>query len=210
MVRFDDYIEHTGKATEPDDATRNPYTWRHGQDGKPVWEIMAQYPDRIQTFQVGLAGQEAAVPIVGYYDFSKLKTDEENRVELVDVGGGQGQSLKQILEAHPDLSPSKMVLQETPDVIKIAQATKMLPDSVVKMEHDFYTEQPVKGSLLPHSAFGDLTVNLICRRTGLLPPPYHARLQRRCQRPNLVAARESHETRLARSCRRHGYASEGG
>ena len=43
-------------------------------------------------FRRGLTGQEAAVPIVGYYDFSKLKTDEKDRVELVDVGGGQGQS----------------------------------------------------------------------------------------------------------------------
>jgi hypothetical protein len=148
MVAFDDYIKLTGKATEPDDVTKNPYTWRHNQDGKSVWEIMAQYPERIETFQVGLAGQEAAVPIVGYYDFSKLKTDEEGRVELVDVGGGQGQSLLQILEAHPDLSPSKMVLQDTPDVIKLAKASNILPDSVVKMEHDFYTEQPLKGNVL--------------------------------------------------------------
>ena len=147
MVCFDDYIELTGNATEPDDVTKNPYTWRHHQDGKSVWEIMAQYPERIQTFQMGLAGQEAAVPIVGYYNFSKLKTDEEDRVELVDVGGGQGQSLKQILEAHPDLSPSKMVLQDNADVIKIVKASRLLPDSVVKMEHDFYTEQPVKGKI---------------------------------------------------------------
>jgi hypothetical protein len=148
MVVFDDYIEATGKATEPDDVTKNPYTWRHKQDGKSVWEIMAQYPERIQTFQVGLAGQEADLPTVGYYDFSKLKTEDEDRVELVDVGGGQGQSLLQILHAHPDLLPNKMVLQDNPDVIKLVKASHVLPDAVVKMEHDFYTEQPVKGQFL--------------------------------------------------------------
>ena len=47
MVVFDDYMKLTGKATEPDDVTKNPYTWRHNQDGKSVWEIMAQYPERI-------------------------------------------------------------------------------------------------------------------------------------------------------------------
>jgi O-methyltransferase domain len=145
MVVFDDYLKMTGKPTEPDDVTKNPYTWRHGQDGKSVWEIMAQYPERIQTFQEGLAEQETDLPTVGYYDFSKLKTDEEGRMELVDVGGGQGQCLKQILQAHPDLSPSKVVLQDTPDVINIAKASGTLPDAVVKMEHDFYAEQPVKG-----------------------------------------------------------------
>ena len=56
-----------------------------------------------------MAGEET-IPIVGYYDFSKLKTDEENKVELVDVGGGQGQSPKEILDAHPALSPSQVVL----------------------------------------------------------------------------------------------------
>ena len=153
MVSFDDYLKETGTATEPDDVTKNPYTWRHHQDGKTVWEIMAQFPERIQTFQIGLAGQEAAVPIVGYYDFSKLKTNEKDRLEIVDVGGGQGQSLKLILDAHPDLSPSKMVLQDKPEIIKMAKESHVLPDSVVKMEHDFYTEQPVKGRFPPSNPF---------------------------------------------------------
>ena len=147
MVNFEDYMDATGRVTEPDSITHCPYTWRHGQEGTPVWEIMAQYPDRFQTFQVGLTGVEDAVPIVGFYDFSKLKTDEPGRVELVDVGGGQGQSLKMVLEAHPDLSPSKMVLQDKPEVLQLAKESHILPEAVVLMEHDFYTEQPVKGTL---------------------------------------------------------------
>jgi hypothetical protein len=45
-----------------------------------------------------------------------------------------------------------MVLQDASDVIKIAKATKMLSNSVVKMEHDFCTEQLVKGGLLSQLA----------------------------------------------------------
>jgi hypothetical protein len=147
MVVFDEYMDATGRVTEPDSVTHCPYTWRHGQEGKSVWEIMAQYPDRFKTFQLGIAGAEDSVPIVGYYDFSKLKTDEPGRVELVDVGGGQGQSLKMLLEAHPDLSPSKMVLQDQAHVLQLAKESHILPEGVVMMIHDFYTEQPVKGTL---------------------------------------------------------------
>lgn len=56
MVVFDDYIKLTGNATEPDGITKDPYTRRHNQDGKSVWEIMAQFPERIQTFQEGTSG----------------------------------------------------------------------------------------------------------------------------------------------------------
>jgi hypothetical protein len=41
-----------------------------------------------------------------------------------------------------------MVLQDTPDVIRLVEASQELPDAIVKMEHDFYTEQPVKGRFL--------------------------------------------------------------
>lgn len=116
MVPFDDYIDHRGFATEPDDVCNCPYTWRHKQDGVNTWAIMSSFPERIQTFQIGLSGQDAAVPIIGYYDFSKLKSDGD-KVEIVDVGGGQGQSIIQILEAYPNLSASKMVLQDTKEVI---------------------------------------------------------------------------------------------
>jgi len=91
MVFFDDYIDHIGKATEPDDICKNPYTWRHKQDGVNTFAILSQFPERLQTFQVGLAGSKTTVPIVGHYDFSKLKTIGD-KVEIVDVGGGQGQA----------------------------------------------------------------------------------------------------------------------
>jgi hypothetical protein len=132
-------------AVEPDDAAHNPYTWSSGQDGKPVWAIMAQDPERIQNFQIGLSGLDAAIPVVGHFDFSQLATEEEGRVELVDVGGGNGACLKQILDKHPQIQAKKCILQDNPDVIKIAKSSGNLPADLVLMEHDFRTEQPVKG-----------------------------------------------------------------
>jgi O-methyltransferase domain len=70
---------------------------------------------------------------------------EKGTVELVDVGGGHGACLKQILIAYPDLDAKKCVLQDRPDVIEMAKASGAMPEGLVLMAHDFRTEQPIKG-----------------------------------------------------------------
>ena len=149
MVNIADYLSASGALEEPHENTRNPYTWHHNRDGEGTWEIMASFPERMQVFQRGLQMMEAGDPVVGFYDFGQLKTSTE-RVELVDVGGGQGQAIAQILQAHTELSPEKMVLQDQPSVIALARTSDLLPKSVVKMEHDFWTPQPVKGAQYHH------------------------------------------------------------
>jgi hypothetical protein len=106
---------------------------------------MAQDAERVQSFQTGLSGLDAAIPVVGHFDFSQLVTTEDGRMELADVGGGHGACLKQILDKHPQLEAKKCVLQDNPDVIKMARSTGNLPADLMLMEHDFRTEQPVKG-----------------------------------------------------------------
>jgi hypothetical protein len=149
MNNFDDYLiahDQLDSAKEPSDPLHNPYTWTHKQEGTPVWAIMAQDPEKIQTFQVGMAGLTLAIPVVGHFDFNLLKS-EGDEAQLVDVGGGHGVCLKQILESYPELNRGKCVLQERPDVIEMARKSEMLSDSVL-MPHDFLAENPVKGSLL--------------------------------------------------------------
>ena len=110
---------------------------------------MAQDPEKIQTFQVGMAGIDVAIPVVGHFDFSVLRSipEDGDRVELVDVGGGHGACLKQILVRHPELNPRKVILQDRPDVIEMAKASSGLPMDLVLMQHDFRTEQPIKGTI---------------------------------------------------------------
>lgn len=107
-------------------------------------ELLAQNPEKIQTFQVGMSGLDIAIPVTGHFDFSTLKTNDE-RIELIDVGGGHGECLRQIFEKHPDLDPRKCVLQERPDVIEMAKASGKLPEGLIYSEHDFGTEQPIQG-----------------------------------------------------------------
>ena len=148
MHNFHEYVADHGKR-EPDDPLRNPYTAYHKQEGTPVWAIMAQSPEKIQTFQVGMAGIDVAIPVVGHFDFSQLKNTpeeaEQGVVELVDVGGGHGVVLKKILDAHPELSAKSCVLQDRPDVIELAKQGGALPAETQFIPHDFMTENPVKG-----------------------------------------------------------------
>ncbi|KAF5578811.1 O-methyltransferase B [Fusarium pseudoanthophilum] len=150
MHNFDDYLISKGKYEEPQDPLYNPYTAYWKQEGTPVWSIMMQNPERFQTFQTGMAGIDVAIPVTGHFDFSTLKSDSSDTdnatIELVDVGGGEGTVLNKILEAHPELSPKNCMLQERPEVIQLAKSKKTLPDDVQLVEHDFMTEQPVKGA----------------------------------------------------------------
>ncbi|KAG7407691.1 O-methyltransferase gsfC [Fusarium oxysporum f. sp. rapae] len=150
MHNFDDYLVSKGRYEEPQDPLYNPYTAYWKQEGTPVWSIMMQNPERFQTFQTGMAGIDVAIPVTGHFDFSILKNDSSDTdnatIELVDVGGGEGTVLNKVLEAHPELSPKNCMLQERPEVIQLAKSKKTLPDDVQLVEHDFMTEQPVKGA----------------------------------------------------------------
>jgi hypothetical protein len=153
MHNFDDYLVTKGQlqnAREPEDPLHNPYTYYHKQEGTPVWAIMSQDAERFQTFQTGMAGIDLAIPVVGHFDFSSLKNSPEEEakgvVELVDVGGGHGAVLKKILDTHPELSPKNCVLQDRSEVIELSKRDDILPAEVQRQEHDFMTEQPVKGT----------------------------------------------------------------
>lgn len=137
------YLQEKG-LKEPDDQRYSPYAWKSGQEGKIIWDIMAQHPARFQAFQAGLAHASATVPLTGYYDFPKLNTDDDSPI-LVDIGGGVGHSILRILEAHPALPAKKFVLQDVGAVIAESKRASVLPEGVVLMEHDFFTPQPVKG-----------------------------------------------------------------
>jgi hypothetical protein len=68
--------------------------------------------------------------------------DESNeKVFLVDVGGGAGHDVKGLRAAFGETIPGKLVLQDRPEIIELAT----VEEGDEKMAHDFLTEQPVKG-----------------------------------------------------------------
>jgi hypothetical protein len=147
MQKFHEYLSEKGAPyREPPSITHNPYTWRYGAEGTTPWDLMAREPAVFKNFQLSMMAQEESSPIVGFYDYDKLYDPEKDgeRVTLVDVGGGQGQQISKILAAHPKLKSSKFVLQDMPEVLALAAGN--IPDDVERMQHDFWTPQPVKGA----------------------------------------------------------------
>lgn len=61
-------------------------------------------------------------------------------VLIVDVGGGKGHDLLRFRERFPSVS-GKLVCQDLPQTFS---SMDLQPESIVMMEHDFFTEQPIK------------------------------------------------------------------
>lgn len=60
---------------------------------------------------------------------------------LVDIGGNVGYGLVDFKAQHPK-HPGQLILQDLPMLI---DRISDLDASIVRMSHDFFTEQPVKG-----------------------------------------------------------------
>lgn len=137
----------------PDDAKDVPGTFATGDAGKlNFFEVMKKYdkfPGLESLMKVWLDkrphwSDEAA----GYYPIRKrLIQGAETGPEaafLVDLGGGHGQDFLRLLANVPENEiPGRLILQDLPHVIDDI-APGSLPDKVEKMQHDFFTEQPIK------------------------------------------------------------------
>ena len=100
-------------------------------------------PGRVEVFSRGLALYEDHHPVIGVYPFKEqLKAgNSPDRPFAVDVGGGRGLALLKLREGCPSLK-GKMILQDRKEVLDSIPADEL--PGVEKMEHDFFTEQPVK------------------------------------------------------------------
>ncbi|KIW89052.1 uncharacterized protein Z519_10537 [Cladophialophora bantiana CBS 173.52] len=153
MTDLPKYLAKHG-AVEPTSFYVNPYSDYHNasDSGLTTWEIMSKDPEKLKTFQLGLKMGDNLVPVIGYYDFNQLALSEEelqtnpDRAALVDIGGGVGNTVKKVLDEYKKLNPKNVVLQDQKEIIAMAEKEKIAPEGVKLMEHDFWTEQPVKGA----------------------------------------------------------------
>ena len=152
LVLLPDWLKHNnGVPSEPagDNAgTHNPLTYRHGTEGKPVFETLAQQPDTLAVFGRILKAGASLKPFIGIYPWERLADNDPQRPLFVDIGGGPGHAIAAILAAHPELPASGFVLQELPNVIDLAKQS--LPADVQFQPHDFFTPNPVKGAKVYH------------------------------------------------------------
>ncbi len=90
--------------------------------GQPVWEYYAQHPDHAQNFNHEMSGLTGMIhqAVLNAYDFSGIR-------KIVDVAGGLGGQLSEILKTYPAMQG---VLFDLPHVI--AEAGPLLDAAGVK------------------------------------------------------------------------------
>lgn len=96
--------------------------------GRPKWVDPSFYPVREQLI-----------------DGFRADSSDKDAIMLVDVGGSLGHDMELFLKEFPN-SPGRLVLQDLPDVITQARSLG-LSARIELMEHNFFTQQPVKSKL---------------------------------------------------------------
>ncbi|TDZ16416.1 Methyltransferase fsa4 [Colletotrichum orbiculare MAFF 240422] len=150
-VHMPAYFEKYGRK-EPQSLNHVPGTFAYGRPEYGWYEMLQHDPPRMRRFLRAMGPIEEKMPISGIYDFSWVvdhaRASPADRVLLVDVGAGRGQSIKAIHRENPDLPLARCVLQDRPEVVEAVEA---LDDedmrAVRKQVIDFHREQPVKGAL---------------------------------------------------------------
>ncbi|KAK1831492.1 Demethylsterigmatocystin 6-O-methyltransferase [Podospora conica] len=145
------YFATYGRA-EPPRVTHTPFSFAWGHPELAPWEVKALYPEYAALFAQGMEAKAmvgGGMPWTGEQAFYDLGWLAGESGAVVDVGGGLGQLLKDVLAEVPGVEPARCVLQDRKEVIEQA-AEKADPalEGVVMMEHDFHEEQPVKGASL--------------------------------------------------------------
>ncbi|KAK4203206.1 o-methyltransferase [Triangularia verruculosa] len=157
-----EYYAHYGRHHLPRDKTHTPYAFAKGQPEKSVFELMNAQPELMGIFMQAMTKtqefmacrqldhrHQSAQKEEERYDFSWAfdRSHDDERMQLVDVGGGAGHTLQAILGWETRLIPERCVLQDRPEVIDAVDGSKgLLLGEVKKMGIDFHKEQPVKGA----------------------------------------------------------------
>ncbi|KAK2046014.1 S-adenosyl-L-methionine-dependent methyltransferase, partial [Colletotrichum somersetense] len=112
-----------------------------------LWSYLKENPKAGETFntlQKFLTSKQPAWMEV--YPHQKLVAESDpNHPLLVDIGGGIGQDILRFYAAYPEAA-SRIYLEDLPEVIADAHKKAIIPNSVNKLEYNFFTPQPIKSA----------------------------------------------------------------
>lgn len=93
---------------------------------------------------------------VGFYDVPRLISTDvgDDGVLLVDIGGSVGHDLSEFRRKWPE-ARGRLILQDLPEVLDQAR-TMSLDKSIEIMDHDFFTQEPVKGKKVSNKYYHNL------------------------------------------------------
>ena len=109
--------------------------------GKTLFEWYGEHPAEAKNFNTCMTSYTGhRTRWIDVYPTERLIDGSTEGSLIVDVGGNVGEDLEAFRIKHPEHG-SQLVLQDLPEVV--SQAT--CSPEVVRMGHDFFTPQPVKG-----------------------------------------------------------------
>ncbi|KAK4113165.1 S-adenosyl-L-methionine-dependent methyltransferase [Canariomyces notabilis] len=157
-AHWPEYFRTYGRR-EPPGQTHTPFSFAWNHPELAPWEVKALDPEYAATFARSMESRQIVggnMPVAGpeaLYDLTWVGEEARMRGEgeavVVDVGGGLGQLLRDLIASVPGLKPGQCVLQDRKEVIEEArEAAGEGLMGVVMMEHDFHGEQPVKGAVV--------------------------------------------------------------
>ncbi|KAL2127245.1 hypothetical protein VTI74DRAFT_11052 [Chaetomium olivicolor] len=148
---------------EPRGQTHTPFSFGWGKPELPPWEVKALDPVYASMFARSMqsraivggdtrvcGGREEGGYNLRWVGEEAKRLGEGEEVVVVDVGGGLGQLLRDVVRDVEGVKAKQCVLQDRREVIEEARekARESGLEGVVMMEHDFHQEQPVKGALV--------------------------------------------------------------
>jgi len=112
------------------------------------FDFLKNHPTTAKQFNNHMSAYHQGRPSwmdVGFYDVPRLISTDvgDDGVLLVDIGGSVGHDLSEFRRKWPK-ARGRLILQDLPEVLDQAR-TMSLDKSIEIMDHDFFTQEPVKG-----------------------------------------------------------------
>ncbi|KAI1128578.1 S-adenosyl-L-methionine-dependent methyltransferase [Nemania abortiva] len=141
LLQIPGFLSGTGY-TNPTDVLHSAFQIAHKTD-KPAYVWAMEQPRLMADFNLWMTEQHLGSRTwLDVFDVSShAKGSSADTLLFVDVGGGLGQQCALLKRTYPNI-PGRFVLQDQPFVLHHA----VLVEGTEKYPHDFWTEQPLKGS----------------------------------------------------------------
>jgi hypothetical protein len=158
ILKLPDYLA-ANKYINPTDPTNGPFQFANNTSEN--WFVWAPKQENgvFKDFSSHMGAYNSGRPKwvdPSFYPVQEqlingFRTDgsEEDGIMLVDVGGSLGHDMELFVKQFPN-SPGRLILQDLPDVITQARGLD-LSTKIQPMEHDFFTQQPIKSKLGNHN-----------------------------------------------------------
>ncbi|KAH6856912.1 S-adenosyl-L-methionine-dependent methyltransferase [Chaetomium sp. MPI-CAGE-AT-0009] len=145
------YFDTYGR-TEPLGPAHVPTSYLAGHPEEDYFSLLKKDEPALRNFGLAMRMTSKRVPVTGVYDMARVlraAAAAGRETVWVDVGGGDGHTVKEFLSEYPGLRAEQCVVQDMEEVVAAAREQG---DEVLRgvrwVGMDFFKEAPVKGALV--------------------------------------------------------------